>query len=178
MARPKAAAAVMHQQGMSEKLARLKAKQPVRASYWVPLSEDAAQELNDAEQALTLARIRDDDLELPAARVRKAQEAAKSDSVELVFEAAPRSLYEKLIREHPPTEIEKQQAKDAGADAPGYGEDFLFALATVCCTEDITETELRELLDGWSFGELQHLFSVVIAVNTSRRALDLDALGK
>jgi hypothetical protein len=178
VARPKAAAAVVHQQGMSEKLARLRSKQPVRASYWVPLSESCAEELNDAEAALSMARFKNEGVELAEARVRKAQDTARADSVELVFEAAPRSLYEKLVRDHPPSEQEKQQAKDAGHDAPGYGEDFLFALATVCCTEDISETELRDLLDGWSFGELQHLFSVVIAVNTSRRALDLDALGK
>jgi hypothetical protein len=178
MARPKAATAVAHEQGMSEKLARLKAKKPIRASYWVPLSEDCAEELAAAEAALTLAEYRNEDTALPKARVKRAQEAARADSVELVFEAAPRAVYEQLLMAHPPSEAEKQKAKDAGLDAPAYGEDFLYALATVCSEEPLTEDELRDVTAEWSWGELQHLFQVVQQVNMSRRALDLDALGK
>lgn len=175
-ARPKAAAAVAHEQGISEKLARLRAKKPVRASCWVPLSDDTAQEVNDAEQALGLARLRGEDLELLEARLRRAQEAAKADSVELIFEAVPDTLYEKLRLEHPPTEEEKKEAGPIVGQA--ISKDFLYALAAVSCTDDITEEELREVTADWSFGEKQHLFQVVLQANTSRRALDLDALGK
>jgi hypothetical protein len=176
--RKTAAAAVAHEQGMSEKLARLKTKQPVRASFWVPLSEGSADELNAAEAALHLANLRNEDTALPERRLQKAQDAARADSVELIFEAAPRQVYEQLLRDHPASDVEKQQAKEAGADVPAFGEDFLYALATVCSVEPVTEMELRDLTAGWSYGELQHLFTVVQGVNLSRRALDLDALGK
>lgn len=174
--RKPAAAALAHQQGMSEKLARLKAKQPVRASYWVPLSEDTADELNEAEQSLSLARLRGEDTALAEKRLAKAQEAVKADSVELSFEAVPADVYQLLMRTHPPTDQEKEAQSSLGG-LP-LSDDFLYALAAVSCTEDITEDQLREVTAGWSFGEKQHMFSVVVGVNTSRRAFDLDALGK
>jgi hypothetical protein len=175
---PKAVAAIAHEQGMSEKLARLKAKKPMRASYWVPLTEDSAQELNDAENALRLAEMKGEDTALLQKRLEKAREAARLDSVELLFEAAPRAVYEDLLLSHPQSDKVNARAKEAGVEPPAYSEDFLYSLATVCSVEPVTEQELRDLTADWSWGEMQHLFAVVITVNSSRRALDLDYLGK
>jgi hypothetical protein len=175
---PKAVAAVAHEQGISEKLARLRAKKPMRASYWVPLTEGSAQELNDAENALRLAEMKGEDTALLQKRLERAQESARADSVELEFEAAPRAVYEELLLSHPPSDKEKARAKEAGVEPPAYGEDFLYSLATICSVEPVTEQELRELTADWSWGEMQHLFAVVVTVNSSRRALDLDSLGK
>lgn len=157
--------------------------------------------LAEALQELSLARtLAGDDEEtdprFQAAqrRAEAAQAAFEEECTRLWFRALPRDEFEALILAHPPTEQQKADAKEQGAEEPTYDVDALLPVLVSACswdppTDDEIEAakeagepepqgvqplfdvaEIIDLTAEWNQAEVERCWHACLYVNTTLRA--------
>ncbi|MFD7769860.1 hypothetical protein [Streptomyces sp. NPDC059787] len=103
----------------------------------------------------------------------RAQEALAEATETLTFRALPRPVWEQLLRDHPPTEVQADKGMEYNVDT------FPAALIAACHVEreeDGVEVEgmstedAQELLDTWADPDAKALFTTALLVNQTLRA--------
>lgn len=145
-----------------------------------PEADTAIGDLVEANQALSLAKARGDDLARYQARADAAREVVDEGRTEVVVRALTPDEFERLRTEHPPKRDDKGELidKDAGWDR----DTFVPALLSACITDDEGNTfspeewaEMTTTGGQFAAGEVGSLFETVLMVND--RSPDMN-LGK
>lgn len=127
-----------------------------------PADSEAAMALLEADAALEAVRNRLDDEEAIA---------------EFRFRGIGRAAYEALVDKHPPTAEQRMKAKASGFENIAWNPDtFPPALVAACLIEpDLAYEDVLGLWrsDDWNQAELQELLNAAIAVNGTRRTVEL-----
>ena len=171
-------------------------KKPIRKTIWVAGDSELADEFSELEASLS--RAESALASLPAASTRR--EAAASDVLELTakvtelkaqlresrikftFQSLGRKKYERLLADHPPTDDQVKAHKESGeAGAIEFNPDtFPYALISHCVIEPVVDDENREEFEAWirddeswNGVEVITLFQTAMAVNTSRRLVNM-----
>ena len=163
-------------------------KQPATKTVEIVLDPDVARAVHEAEDRVDQAEARqrlnpDDEAaqnalwtareELDALRA----EAAKGDVVVAVkFRSIGRHAYDDLIRQHPPTDEQQAEAKEAGVELNFNTETFPPALVAVSLEEPKMPVEDVVAMwnnANWNAAELTALFNAAVEVNSRRVVLDL-----
>jgi hypothetical protein len=158
---------------------RLRKKQPLQKLVTIPLSSEAVEAYDRAENALERARLLNEtdklsglELELEGARAH-----LENESETLVFQSMGRLAYDDLVEEHPPTEeqIKEFQEANGGKGRPPYNIDtFAPALVAASCVEpQMTVDEVNVLFTEWNATEVAELWVAALEVNTQRRVVSL-----
>lgn len=153
----------------------LKKKQPLERTVTVVLSDEAARAYAEAAEALERARLTGKatpELEQATATARAALEA---ETVTLRFRSIGRKAYDALVRDCPPTDEDKAEAKEKGEPEPLYDVGtFAPALIAASCVEPtLTAEQVTELWDEWNTAEIMPCWMAALEVNTQRRVVDL-----
>lgn len=154
---------------------QIRSKKAITRRVLVPLDDDQAKRLEEANSGVERARLLGSPVE-----VQKAEEALEQTRDELVeqgallftFRGIGRPAYEALRLKHPPTE--KQQAEGARAWNDDTFPAALCAAAAVDC--DLTEADwLTEIFESpdWGPGELVTIFNAALEANSDRRVVQL-----
>ncbi|GAA1353531.1 hypothetical protein [Streptomyces beijiangensis] len=93
-----------------------------------------------------------------------AQAALDDGTIQLMFRALPRPVWEALLREHPPTEEQADQGQEYNADS------FPAALISASSVDGMSVEDAQELLDTWADSEAKVLFTAALMVNQALRA--------
>ncbi len=167
------------------------AKKPIELKVPVYLDGEPIERLEKVRVDLEAAKTRHmalkgtpgeqdalDDLERLEREASAAEEAVRDSTFNLLIrKPSPqgRKRYERLLKEHPPTEAQVEEAKADGQDRPPYDADtFAPALLSFACAEPLlTVEEATELYEDWSITEVTEIFSACLAVCTGRRTVDL-----
>jgi hypothetical protein len=154
----------------------------------VVLDPDAARAVHEAEDRVNRAEARvrvtpDDPAAQEALWAAREQleglraQAAKDDVVvTLRFRSIGRHAYDDLIRQHPPTPDQQDEAKEAGGTLNFNPETFPPAVVAACLEEPrLSVDEVTEMWESaeWNQAELAELFSAAVDVNSRRETLDL-----
>ncbi len=173
-------------------------KKPVSRSIEIFLDSDVAQAVNRAEAALERAEERlsqrPSDAALQAKQAdakaeleRLQAEASESGAVAtFTFRGIGRKAYEQLIEDHPPTEAQQKEAREAGqaAGLPAQfqrlkwnADTFPPALIAAASYEPkITPEEAWEIYhvsENWNDGELTSIFVTAVEAQQARDVADL-----
>lgn len=153
----------------------LKKKQPMERTVSVVLSDDAARDFDAAAAALASARLTGQPTAEQEEAVAKARAALEAETATLRFRSIGRKAYDALLREHPATDEQKEEAKAVGSPEPPYNiETFAAALIAASCVDpQMTEAQVRELWDEWNTAEIVPCWMAALEVNTQRRVVDL-----
>lgn len=112
-------------------------------------------------------------------QITQAQEEFQETAIKFVMEAIGRNRYDALLREHPPTEAQIEEAKRDGESVSFNPDTFSFALIDACCIEPEHEPgELAEWLredpdEEWNMAEIADLFQAAVMVNVDRSRADM-----
>lgn len=104
---------------------------------------------------------------------------AKDSVEEFTFQDIGRRAYDALVREHPPTEEQKQQWKDVGGQGPLAWnlETFPPAIISACAVDpEIPFEAAIQIMDDWSEGDAQILLNAALAVCMERTSIPLSKL--
>jgi hypothetical protein len=155
-------------------------KPPIELRDLIPLNQEAALAYAQAKAEADSAELMADPERIAAATaaLEETRQALAANSVEVIFRSIGRPKFEKLKREHPPTEAQKAEFKtEYGVDAEYNPDTFSAALIAASCVQpEMTPQQVQSLADDhdWNAGEIQHLFQLALQVNTQRRAVDWD----
>ncbi|MFE2578862.1 hypothetical protein [Streptomyces sp. NPDC059378] len=107
------------------------------------------------------------------AALTSAQAALSAATLILTFRALPRPVWEQLLREHAPTEVQADQGMEYNVET------FPAALISAChierdeagdAVDGMSVADAQELLDTWADVEAKALFTAALAVNQTLRA--------
>ena len=93
----------------------------------------------------------------------------------MTFQSIGRKRYDGLVDAHPPTEQNREEAKQRDEDPPAWNpETFMPALVRASCAEpELSEEDVQSIFDEWNQGELLELWQAALYVNTQRRTANL-----
>lgn len=161
-------------------------KKPQTVSVHIALDSDLAQEFEEARQAVEIARMIADENGAEAANLKETtkkfddlKERVNKESVKFTFRAMGRKRYDALVNEHPPTEEQREKAKeneDDPDDLQWNPETFPQALAAKSIVDpEMTEDQFMEMWDSddWSGPELLTMFWAALQANTVRGVVNL-----
>ncbi|WP_326737044.1 hypothetical protein [Streptomyces sp. NBC_01022] len=188
------AVAVAKDAHWSAKMARLRARKLPERTLSICDDQDAKTTVTEAALALAKARagalaecaeqgIREEQrdawvqsnpqvLAADAALVQ-AQDALVDATLTLTFRALPRPVWEQLLRDHAPSEVQADQGMEYNVDT------FPAALISACHverdaggaeTEGMSVADAQELLDSWADAEAKALFTSALVINQTLRA--------
>jgi hypothetical protein len=167
------AAAVARDPHWSQKMARLRAREPIRATVTVVLEEDLKGEVARADMELTAARARaerDSGTDAPTeavteleAKVAQLRARLEDNTIKLTFQGLPRDVYEALMADHPPTPDQEGKGEVWNTDT------FPPALVAACSVDGMSLEDAQELMRGWNQSEAASLFQAASFVNTMSR---------
>lgn len=152
---------------------RLRSKRPQRAEHSIVLDPGPVDELTAASDALSRARLFDQDVEAAEQRVEQAREAAADAVVTLTLQALPRPEYEQLLLAHPPTRQQAEEKQTYNVDT------FAPALVAACVVDPdtgerpLSEQDVAELFAEWNQGEVAGLWQRAVQVCTQARNVAL-----
>jgi hypothetical protein len=173
------------QQGQHDRaavLARLRAKNPVRAEYRVHLSDEPIRALRDArvelDRAENILAGAANDAVLDYAReqvaqarehVEKARAEAEADSVLMVFHGISREAFNALVDAHPPSEEDAKKGRDYDPAT------FPPALIAATCVDPGFDSpdEVLEVIGDWNMTERESLFTTAMSTCVLSRTADL-----
>jgi hypothetical protein len=147
-------------------LAKLKAKKPQTATYEVVLDVDAARSAAEARAALRTAQMLDRDVEQAEAALKAAETRLQDETVRLHLQALPRSKYEALLAEHPPTGEQKAQHETYNVDT------FLPALLAATIVDPDSGAavfdvdQVATVIAEWNQAEVAALWNTAVQVCT------------
>lgn len=171
-------------------------KKPIKKTIWVAGDSELADEFSELEASLSRAEgalaslpatsprreaAASDVLELTA-KVAELKAQLRETSIKFTFQSLGRKRYEKILADHPPTDEQVKAHKDSGeAGAIEFNPDtFPYALISHSCIEPLVNDENREEFeswirdsDDWNGAEVITLFQTAMAVNTSRRLVNM-----
>lgn len=162
-------------------------KKPSTRKVLIALDDERADAFNElayeyraAEQAYESDRS-DSALKADYNKKKKEYEKAAADAsdftVEFTFRSIGRKPFEDLVLEHPATKEQIESAKKNGDDEPGWNPDtFMPALmAAAIVSPNISEEEMTEMWESedWNLAELMSMFLAALAVNQTRKVVDL-----
>lgn len=148
-------------------------QRPATVMVRVPLRGDLMAEIDQLEdrmraEAAEDARTNREPIHQVTAQLvlDKRQEMADSE-VEFVFRAVPRSVFRRLLREHPPTGEQRAEAEAAGLRLSFNLETFPPALMAESCVEPegASLKSFQSIWDEWSEGATALLWRDCFAVN-------------
>jgi hypothetical protein len=111
--------------------------------------------------------------------VANLKEELRETAIPFTFQSIGRNMYEKLLKENPPTDEQVSMAKVDGEQISFNPETFPFVLIDASCTDPVHEQgELQKWLqvdeDGeWNIAEINDLFQAALKVNTDRSRVNL-----
>lgn len=103
----------------------------------------------------------------------KAQDALADATLALTFRALPRPVWEQLLRDHAPSEVQADQGMEYNVET------FPAALISACHVErdaggaeieGMSAADAQELLDTWADAEAKALFTAALVINQTLRA--------
>lgn len=143
--------------------------QPTLARAKVCLDSKLVLEIDRLEEQLRTARTlderlhRDQDAEAPALarRILELKDQAAASEVEFVFRSIGRLAYTELVRKHPATQA---QAEEAGAHLSWNPDTFPPALLAAACVEpdDSTEAWWTRKYNEWGVGQVKRLWEACL----------------
>jgi hypothetical protein len=163
----------------------------VRQSIWIGGTEEAAEQLREAEgrrlRQQNIVDVRGSDatdadrhlLEEIEQEVQAVKTKAREESIFFLFESIGRKRYDKMMEEHPPSKEQVIRAEKEGETLTFNVETFPFALIDACALEPEHEPgELGAWLqedpdDEWNTAEIADLFQAAMTTNVGRVRLDL-----
>lgn len=188
------AAAVARDAHWAAKMARLRARKLPERTIAICDDQDAKTAVTDAAVALAKARaaamaecveqgIREDQRDAWVASnpqvlaadtaLSAAQDALSAVTLTLTFRALPRPVWEQLLADHAPTEVQADKGMEYNVDT------FPAAVISACHVErdasgaeaeGMSAADAQELLDTWADAEAKLLFTAALAVNQTMRA--------
>lgn len=165
-------------------------KKPVTKSVRIATDQEVAERYQESKTDLDLARITYENNSRSEKAIAEYSEAkAKFDearielrdnSIAFKFRSIGRRKYDDLVKEHPITDEQREEAKSSnGGEDPGIEwnyDTFPDALIAACLVEpEISPEEMLEWLqtDEWNSAEQQALFQAAFSANTMRAVVDL-----
>lgn len=161
-------------------------KKPVERTVSIYLEDGPVDHFNEVAQEYERLRLRrntgkaDDDAgQAELARLKKKVDAARAALEEVTvyvrFRSIGRRNFEDLMREHPPTEEQKAEAKEKfGQETQYNGDTFPPALIAASAIEpELTVEQAEQIVNDWNESEAISLFQAAYEVNTQRRVADL-----
>lgn len=113
------------------------------------------------------------------AQIKEAQEEFQATAIRFVMQAIGRNRYDALLKDHPPTPEQIEEAKKDGENISFNPDTFSFALIDACCVEPEHEPgELEAWLrddpdEEWNMAEVADLFQAAVMVNVDRSRTDM-----
>jgi hypothetical protein len=170
-------------------------------TVWLADDLELAGQIEELQDELRSARLRAEAFkedERAQSEFKKAQEAfdtvlaANRDNYsEFKFYRIGYKAYDELVKQHPPTDEQYEQAKKLGMDAtmtmPWNPETFMPALILLSMRGDSNlknykqeefDVDLVDLEEGFTLGEIQVLFTAAIEINTVGINLNRHEMGK
>jgi hypothetical protein len=166
-------------------------KKPVTKTVRICLNSELSQALSEVEAELQMAEVEAQELpseetarhlEEVKAHHEAARAAATEQSVKFVFRSIGRKTYERLVRENPPTEQQREEAKVRGDDPDDLDWDSdrfpPILVAATLVDPEFTEEQVFEIFnsDDWSSTELSILY--VTAQEAQMANTIISVLGK
>lgn len=170
-------------------------KKPVTVEVPIAFDSEVADELNlaqdqfdEKERLYRVASLKDETtmqmltrLESEREDARAVLEEVKARAAEVTvtfkFRSLGRTAFEELLRDHPPSDTDKEKAKAKGEDPPNFSfESFPIALVANSCIEpELSIDNVKEMWqsEDWNESELITLFNAAFMVNQTRRVVDL-----
>lgn len=155
-------------------LDRLRAKQRPQRVVEIHLDPDVLADV---------ARLEALDKPTPAEKreLTSAREQVEGSTVEMLLRAVGRKRYDDLLLAHPPTTQQEEEHAKRFADVEGFvspppydPDTFAPALIAATCVEPkLSESEVAELLDEWTSGEVVKLWTAALEVNTQSQLVSL-----
>ncbi|WP_406515597.1 hypothetical protein OH809_25045 [Streptomyces sp. NBC_00873] len=188
------AAVVAKDAHWSAKMARLRARKLPERTLSICDDQDAKTAVTEAALALAKARagalaecteqgIREEQRDAWVASnpqvlaadagLVKAQDALADATLALTFRALPRPVWEQLLRDHAPSEVQADQGMEYNVET------FPAALISACHVErdaggaeieGMSAADAQELLDTWADAEAKALFTAALVINQTLRA--------
>lgn len=168
-------------------------KKPVIRKVWIAGDDEVAEQFEDLvkrrDNLRTLHRLRPDDkvnasdLAICEKQVEEMEKEYRKTALKFIFRSIGRVKFDKLVKDHPPTSVDLEEAEKVGVDPKELqwnSEGFSVALVAACSVEPkMTVAEVRSLFDNedWTQVESAALFSAALSANLERRAINLDAVG-
>lgn len=148
---------------MSTLRERLASKAPRRVVQPVQIAPAGAEEAALAAEWLAKVQADPETAGDPPEALTALQEARQ---VEVPFRAIDSKEWEKVVAVHP-----AKEGDDAGMDWRAA----LPVVAALCCEDESMQDDdaWREILDGWSHGELVGLWGALLSINTNAPAAHL-----
>lgn len=167
-------------------------KKPVTRKAWIALDDEVAEEFEEAnakaarlEARHRLAKTPEDRLALEAEMLeaQEAREAArerlKANAHCFPFHSINPRRFDELVTDHPPTDRQLADVKEAGGDPTQLGwnpDTFAPVLVAECCSDPVMTAEEAQALfqdPNWNGAELGELFQAALQCNMQRRQIEM-----
>lgn len=150
----------------------LKKKKPLSDEHFIPADDAQAQALALSSQKVQLARFSGDESQIEAAMAEQKdiQDQIRKDGLVFDIRGVGRLRFEELVREHPPTDPQKEGGATFNPDT------FWPALFSESIEGTLTPEDWRESVfdsPDWGPGEIHDLREKVKSVNTGTRVGEL-----
>lgn len=168
---------------------RLASKKANLQRVHIAMDPEVAEAYGEAKNAFDVAKLiaeaRPDDpklsmaLEAEKLRLAEAKAALREDAVTFTFRGIGRKSYDDLVAEHPPTDEQRQKSVELTGDPRniGFNTDTFppVVIFRSMIEPEMTQEEVNALYDdpAWNGPEVMELFAAALAVNSTRRVVEL-----
>jgi hypothetical protein len=166
-------------------------KKPQRKTVYIAADNALAEEVQDIEEEVRRLRMlanagsvadAQERLDVKEAELNTKRDELRHDALKFTFQSVSRTAYDALISDNPPTDAQREEAGDQGADLPFNPEVFPVELVIACMVDPAIDRsnpdevlELRDWLtsEAWNQSELMQLFNACLSVNTTSRVVHM-----